>query len=127
SYWYPQVVDDVSYQGEVWAVPQFYQPPAIILNMRVLDEVGVTPDQLDASNQDAMIEAAEAMTVLDGTTPTRIGFDPQGVSKAALWMLSFGGGIIDDEGKPMLDDPANVEAVEFLTRLYDAQGGYANV
>ncbi|WP_156252870.1 ABC transporter substrate-binding protein [Pseudactinotalea terrae] len=127
SYWYPQVVDDVSYQGEVWAVPQFYQPPAIILNMRVLDEVGVTPDQLDASDQEAMIEAAEAMTVLDGTTPSRIGFDPQGVAKAALWMLSFGGGIIDDEGKPMLDDPANVEAVEFLTRLYDAQGGYANV
>lgn len=127
SYWYPQVVDDVSYDGSVWAVPQFYQPPAIILNMRVLDENGIAPEELDTSDQDAVIAAAEAMTVLEGGNPTRIGFDPQGVSKAALWMLSFGGGIIDDEGRPMLDDPANVEAVEFLQRLYDAQGGYANV
>lgn len=127
SYWYPQVVDDVTYDGSIWAVPQFYQPPAIILNMRVLNEAGISPDQLDTSDQDALIAAAEEMTVLDGSTPTRIGFDPQGVSKAPLWMLSFGGGIIDDEGKPMLDDPANVEAVEFLQKLYDAQGGYANV
>lgn len=127
SYWYPQVVADVTYQDQVWAVPQFYQPPAIILNTRVMEDVGITADQLDTSNPDELIAAAEAMTVTDGGVPTRIGFDPQGVSKIALWMLSFGGGIIDDQGAPMLDDPANVEAVEFLKALYDAQGGYANV
>lgn len=127
SYWYPQVVEDVSYQDEVWAVPQFYQPPAIILNTRVLEEAGFRADDFDASDPDTLVAAAEAMTVLEGSVPSRIGFDPQGVSKAALWMLSFGGGIIDDEGKPMLDDPANIEAVEFLKKIYDAQGGYANV
>jgi multiple sugar transport system substrate-binding protein len=41
-------------------------------------------------------------------------------------MLSFGGQTIDDEGKPALDDPANVEAIEFLKAIYDAQGGFAN-
>jgi multiple sugar transport system substrate-binding protein len=127
SYWYPQVVADVSYQDQVWAVPQFYQPPAILLNTRVLEEAGVTPDQLDTSDPAGVIAAAEAMTTIEGGIPTRIGFDPQGVSKAPLWFLSFGGGIIDAEGMPMIDDPANVEAVEFLTELYDAQGGYANV
>ncbi len=127
SYWYPQVVADVTYQDEVWAVPQFYQPPAILLNTRVLDEAGITPEQIDTSDPAGLVAAAEAMTVLEGGIPTRIGFDPQGVSKASLWFLSYGGGIIDDEGMPMIDDPANVEAVEFLTELYDAQGGYANV
>ncbi len=127
SSWYPQVVADVSYQDQVWAVPQFYQPPAILLNTRVLEEAGYSADDIDTSDPDSLIAAAEAMTVLDGGVPSRIGFDPQGVSKAALWMLSFGGGIIDEEGAPMLDDPANVEAVEFLKRLYDAQGGYADV
>ena len=30
DHWYPSVVDDVRYDDEVWAVPQFYQPPAIL-------------------------------------------------------------------------------------------------
>jgi len=127
SYWYPQVVDDVTYDGNVYAVPQFYQPPAILMNTRVMDETGVTEDQLDTSNQDQFVEAVKKMTVLDGQNPTRLGFDPQGVSKAGLWMLSFGGKTINEDGTPSLDDPNNVAAVEFLKKIYDAEGGYANV
>ncbi|QIG40052.1 extracellular solute-binding protein [Microbacterium sp. 4R-513] len=127
SYWYPQVIDDVTYDGEVYAVPQFYQPPALLLNERVMQQAGVTDEQLDTSNPDALLEAIKKMTVLDGQNPTRLGFDPQGVSKAGLWMLSFGGQTIDKDGKPALDDPNNAKAVEFLKEIYDAQGGYANV
>jgi multiple sugar transport system substrate-binding protein len=125
--WYEQVVDDVTWNDQVWGVPQFYQPPAILLNERVMAEAGVTDADIDPSNPDALMSAIERMTVLEGSTPTRIGFDPQGVSKAALWMMSFGGGIVDDEGTPTLDRAENVEAVEFLQEIYDAQGGYANV
>jgi multiple sugar transport system substrate-binding protein len=127
SYWYPQVVDDVTYDGAVYAVPQFYQPPAILMNARVMNETGVTEEQLDTSNQDEFLAAVEKMTVMDGDNPSRLGFDPQGVSKAGLWMLSFGGQTIDDDGAPVLDDENNVAAVEFLKKIYDAQGGYANV
>lgn len=124
--WFPQVVDDVTYDGAVYGVPQFYQPPAILLNQRVMDEAGVTADQMDTSDQETFLAAVEAMTVMDGANPTRMGFDPQGPGKAGLWMLSFGGQTIDADGKPALDDPANVEAIEFLKAIYDAQGGYAN-
>ncbi|HWR86183.1 MAG TPA: extracellular solute-binding protein [Rhodoglobus sp.] len=124
--WYPQVVDDVTYDDQVWAVPQFYQPPAILLNQRVMDEAGVTAEDMDTSNPEAFLAAVEAMTVMDGANPTRMGFDPQGPTKAGLWMLSFGGQTINEDGEPALDDPANVEAVEFLKSIYDLQGGYAN-
>lgn len=127
SRYYPQVVDDVTYQGSVWAVPQFYQPPALILNTRVMDEAGVTKDDMDTSNPEAFLAAVEKMTVMDGANPTRLGVDPQGVQKADLWMLSFGGATINDNGEPTLDDPNNVAAIEFLAQLYDAMGGYANV
>lgn len=127
EYWFPQVVDDVTYDGSVWAVPQFYQPPAIMLNTRVMDEAGVTAADFDVSDQDAFLAAIEKMTVLDGGNPTRLGIDPQGVGKAGLWMLSFGGSTIDQDGVPTLDNPKNVEAVEFLKKVYDAQGGFANV
>jgi ABC-type sugar transport system, periplasmic component len=124
--WYPQVVDDVTYEGATYAVPQFYQPPAILLNQRVMDEVGVTIDDMDTSDQETFLAAVEKMTVMNGSNPTRMGFDPQGPSKAGLWMLSFGGKTIDADGKPALDDPANVEAIEFLKAIYDLQGGFAN-
>ncbi len=127
DYWYEHVVDDVEYQDQVWGVPQFYQPPAILLNQRVMNEAGVTDAELNTSDREALLSAIERMTVLEGSNPTRLGFDPQGVAKAALWMLSFGGGTVDDEGAPTLDRAENVEAVEFLKEVYDAQGGYANV
>jgi multiple sugar transport system substrate-binding protein len=127
SYWYPQVVDDVTFDGAVYAVPQFYQPPAILMNTRVMEETGVTEEQLNTSDQDGFIAAVQKMTVMNGDNPTRIGFDPQGVSKAGLWMLSFGGKTINDDGSPSLDDPNNAKAVDFLKKIYDAEGGYANV
>jgi len=126
EYWYPQVVDDVTYDGGVYGVPQFYQPPAILLNERVMKEAGVTDADLDTSNQQAFLAAVTKMTKMNGSNPTRMGFDPQGVSKAGLWMLSFGGKTIDADGKPVLDDPNNAKAIDFLKAIYDAQGGYAN-
>lgn len=124
--WYPQVVDDVTIDGAVYGVPQFYQPPAILLNQRVMDEAGVTIDDMNTSDQETFLAAVEAMTVMDGANPTRLGFDPQGPQKAGLWMLSFGGQTIDADGAPALDDPENVAAIEFLKAIYDLQGGYAN-
>jgi multiple sugar transport system substrate-binding protein len=119
-------VDDVTYGGAVYGVPQFYQPPAILLNTRVMDAAGVTADDLDTSNQDAFLAAVTKMTKMNGANPTQMGFDPQGVGKAGLWMLSFGGKTIDADGKPALDDPNNAKAIDFLKKIYDAQGGYAN-
>jgi multiple sugar transport system substrate-binding protein len=124
--YYPQVIDDVSFDGSVYAVPQFYQPPAIIENMRVMNEVGVTPEDLDTSDPERFLEAVAKMTVMDGANPTRVGFDPQGVQQAGLWMLSFGGEIIAEDGQPALDNENNVKAIEFLKAIYDAEGGYAN-
>jgi multiple sugar transport system substrate-binding protein len=126
SHYYPQVIDDVSYDGSVYGVPQFYQPPAIIENRRVMEEAGVTSEDLDTSNPERFLEAVEKMTVMDGANPTRVGFDPQGVSQAGLWMLSFGGEIIADDGQPALDNPQNAEAIEFLKAIYDLEGGFAN-
>ncbi len=126
SYWYPQVIDEVRFDGGIYAVPQFYQPPAILLNTRVMDAAGVTADDLDPSDQEAFLAAVEKMTVMDGANPTVVGFDPQAVNKAALWMFSFGGKVVNEDGTPALDDPNNVAAIEFLKKIYDLQGGYAN-
>lgn len=123
--YYPWVADDVTYKGKVWAVPQFYQPPAIILNKRVMDQAGVTAAQLNTSKPDELVNAASKMYKSSGGNPTTLGVDPVAAGQPALWVMGYGGQLIDKDGKPTLNDPKNVTGIDVLTKLYDAQGGYA--
>lgn len=125
--YYPSVVDDVRYGDQVWAVPQFYQPPAIILNKRVMDAAGVTADQIDTSQPDVLVAAVEKMYKESGGVPTTLGFDPQATGQGGLWILGQGGQLNDADGKPTLDDPSNVAGIELLKQITDAQGGFAKV
>jgi multiple sugar transport system substrate-binding protein len=127
EHWYPSVIDDVTYEDAVWAVPQFYQPPAILLNKRVMDEAGVTAEQIDTSKPDALLEAVGKMYQESGGVPTRLGFDPVATGQAGLWVLGMGGQLTDDEGRPTLDDPSNVAGIDLLKQITDAQGGFAAV
>jgi len=125
--YYASVVDDVTYDGKVWAVPQFYQPPAIILNKRVMDAAGVTAADMDTSKPDAMIAAVKKMYKASGSNPSTLGFDPSATGQTGLWLLGYGGQLIDDKGVPTLDNPNNAKAIAFLKQVMDAQGGYAKV
>src|SRR5215210_2897355 len=125
--YYPSVVDDVTLDGKVWAVPQFYQPPALILNKRVMDKAGVTAAEMDTSKPDAMLAAVAKMYKASGSNPKTLCFDPQATGQTGLWMLGFGGQLIGQDGAPALDNPNNAKAIGFLKQLMDAQGGYAKV
>jgi multiple sugar transport system substrate-binding protein len=123
--WYPNVVADVTYKDHVWAVPQFYQPPAILLNKKVMDAAGVTDADIDTSKPDTLLAAIAKMYKAKGGVPTTLGFNPQATGQMYLWILGNGGRLIGDNGAPTLDDPANVAGLEFLKRIVDAQGGFA--
>jgi multiple sugar transport system substrate-binding protein len=125
--YYPSVVDDVTYDGKVWAVPQFYQPPAIVLNKRVMDAAGVSAADIDTSKPDVLLAAVAKMYKASGNNPTTLGFDAQPTGQAGLWLLGFGGQLIGEDGAPTLDNPNNTKALEVLKQLTDAQGGYAKV
>ncbi|SDU83728.1 carbohydrate ABC transporter substrate-binding protein, CUT1 family [Microlunatus sagamiharensis] len=125
SYWYPAVVKDVTYKDKVWAAPQFFQPSAIMLNQRVLDQAGLTAADFDTSKTDALLATAKKLTVTEGGNPTRLGFDPVAEGQISAWVLGFGGQVMDDAGVPTLDNPNNARAIAYLKQLYDAQGGYA--
>lgn len=125
--YYPSVVDDVTYQGHIWAVPQFYQPPAIMLNKRVMAKAGVTDVDLDTSEPEALLAAVAKMYKASGNNPSTLGFDPVSTGQTELWILGLGGQLIGADGVPTLDDPNNVKALTLLKQLNDAQGGYAKV
>lgn len=124
---YPSVVDDVRYADQVWGVPQFFQPVAIMLNKRVMDAAGVTADQIDTSQPDTLLAAVDAMYAESGGVPTTLGLDPVATGQGGLWVLGQGGQLTDADGVPTLDDPSNVPGLELLKQITDAQGGFAEV
>lgn len=124
---YPAVTADVTYDDKVWAAPQFFQPAAVMLNQRVLKEEGVDAAQIDTSKPDQLLAAAKKLYTEGGGNPTRLGFDPVATGQAPLWLLSYGGRLVDEQGQPTLDDPNNAKAISYLKQLTDAQGGFAKV
>ena len=123
--WYESVVGDVTYKNQIWAVPQFYQPPAIILNETVMQAAGVTDADIDTSNIDKLVTAIGKMYKANGDVPATLGFDPQATGQVNLWMLGLGGKLTGENGKPTLDDPTNATALDTLKKITDAQGGFA--
>ena len=127
EHWYEAAVDDVTYSDAVYAAPQFFQANALLANKRVLSAKGVTLDQLDTSSLDQLAEWAGQLSTQEGGNPTVIGFDPDLPGSAATWMTLHGAGVMDADGRPTLDDPANAEVLTWMKEVMDAQGGYAKV
>jgi len=123
--WYPNVVQDVTYKSQLWGVPQFYQPPAILLNRTVMEAAGVQDSDIDTSNPDKLLTAIGKMYKTNGDVPATLGFNPQATGQINLWIVAMGGKVAGEDGRPTLDDPANATALELLKKLVDAQGGYA--
>jgi multiple sugar transport system substrate-binding protein len=124
---YQSVLDDITYKGQIWAVPQFLQPNAIILNKTVMDAAGVTNADIDTSKPDTLLAAVKKMYKASGGIPTVLGLDPVPTGQANQWVIGLGGQLVDQNGKPTLDDSRNVYPLELLKKLTDAQGGWAKV
>jgi len=125
--YYQSVIDDVTYEGGVYAVPQFFQATALLANKRVMEKAGVTTDQIDTSKPAQVLEAAKKLYKESGGNPSVLGFDPDMPGSANRWFTVFGGKVFAGDGAPTLDEPKNVEALNWLKELMDAQGGYAKV
>jgi hypothetical protein len=125
--YYPSVIDDVSYDGKIYGIPQFFQANALLANKRVLDKAGVTAAGLDTSKPDEIVASAKKLYQEKGGKPTVIGFDADLPGSSAMWFTVFGGAAFDEQGKPTLDRPENVKALTWMKQLMDAQGGYPKV
>lgn len=125
--YYQSTIDDVSFDGHVYGVPQFFQPSALLADKRVLKDAGVTAADLDTSRPDHVLAAAKKMYSASGGNPTVLGFDPDLPGSTSLWFTVFGGQVYNADGSPTLDNPKNLDALNWLKELMDAQGGYPKV
>ena len=125
--YYEAALQDVTHDGAIYGVPQFFQPSAILVNTRAAEAAGLTPEDFDTSDPEALLQAVEKGTTMEGSSPVVLGFEGDVPGSAEMWMQVFGGGSVGEDGAPALDRPENVDAVTWMKQMLDLQGGYAEV
>jgi multiple sugar transport system substrate-binding protein len=124
----PSAVDQVTLDGKVYAIPEFFNTRLLMIDADVAAEAGADPESVSTSDWDALIALNEQMTLRDGGDVTRVGFDPKLPGFLPLWVKANGAAMLSDDGREsLLDDPKVAEALTFGQRLYDAMGGKPSV
>jgi len=120
-------IDQVTFNDSVYGIPEFNQVQVTMANTTLLDAAGLTLDDVNGSDWNAVIAANESLAATDGGVSV-IGFDPKLPEFLPLWAAANGGSLLSEDGtEARLDDQEVVEALEFGVGLYDAQGGFSAV
>jgi multiple sugar transport system substrate-binding protein len=116
-------VQQVTFNGKVYGIPEFFNVVVVVINNKVATEAGVSPDDIDTGNWDKLKAANMAMLKKSGNKITRLGFDPKLPEFLPLWAKINGVDILSADGKTSnLDDPKVAEALTFARDLVLAHG-----
>ena len=119
-----EAVDEVTVDGVLYGLPEFFNVIIMMMDEDVLAEVGLTADDIDTSDWDQIAAVNEQMTLVEGGELMRIGFDPKLPEFFPLWVHANGGQILSDDGRTaMLNSPEAIEALTFANSLHEAAGG----
>ncbi|MFD7024429.1 ABC transporter substrate-binding protein [Promicromonospora sukumoe] len=121
-------LDQVTFDGELYGVPEFNMVQITMANSDLLADAGLGIADVDGSDPDAVLAAAEAMTRGDGGRLSVIGVDSKLPEFLPLWAKGSGADLLSEDGRTaQLDDPAVVRALAQAVSVYDAEGGFPGV
>lgn len=121
---YDAGVNQVTVDGTVYALPEFFNSRVWILNNSAFEESGLDPEAIDLSDWDAIAEANEQLTVMEGGELTRIGLDPKLPEFLPLWSWANGTPMISEDGlNANLGEPGVAEALSFAASMHEPAGG----
>jgi multiple sugar transport system substrate-binding protein len=117
---YPALLDQFTWQGQLWGLPAELQPYLIEYNKDLFDAAGVAYPALDWTLED-FSQTAIALTRGEGDTK-QYGFVPQAFETNDLLLLieQRGAQLVDKSADPpalTLNDPATVEALQWYVNL----------
>jgi multiple sugar transport system substrate-binding protein len=119
-------LDEGSFEGQLYAIPEFTNQRTLIVNVKAVEDAGLTVSDISTTNWDMLKASAVKLTKQSGGKLERIGFDPKIPEFFLLWAHANGADLISADGKTAkLDDPKAVEALAYTKALIDAQGGWA--
>ena len=120
--YFQTALDGFRYQGRLYGIPTGGSAYYLWWSPRLFQEAGLaTPNDLMAKGKwtwPAFLDAAEKLTSTNGVTP-RFGVDTSiSSSSIAPWVWGNGGEYLSaDQQKLLLDEPASVDAIQFLHDL----------
>ncbi|MFC7406196.1 extracellular solute-binding protein [Georgenia alba] len=121
-------LDQITFNDQVWGIPEFNQVQITMANSDLLDQAGLSVEDVNGSDWAAVEDAAGQLLAREGGDLQVIGYDSKLPEFLPLWAMSNGVSLLSEDGRTAnLDDPAVVEALEFAVGIYDAQGGFSAV
>ncbi|MEJ3403850.1 ABC transporter substrate-binding protein [Rathayibacter sp. YIM 133350] len=121
-------VGQVTINGDLYGIPEFNQVEVTMANADLLNAAGLTLDDVNGSDWDAVSAANKALAKTGGGTVSVIGYDSKLPEFFPLWAHANGVDILSDDGKKShLDDPKAVEALKWAVSIYNDQGGFSAV
>jgi len=121
----PAAVQQVTVDGKVYGIPEFYSVRVMMTNNQAVKEAGLSPSDVDTTDWSKLPGLAEKLTVTKGGKLQRIGFDPKIPEFLPMWVKANGGAMLSDDGKTaQLNDPKVVEALTTTAGIVQADGGW---
>jgi multiple sugar transport system substrate-binding protein len=119
-------LQEVRYQGQTYALPEFTNQITIIVDDNVAQDAGVNLNAISTKNWAALRRVNKRLLKIEGGRLTRIGFDPKIPEFFPLWVKWFGksSSIIAANGRPQLNTPQAVAALNFTLSLIQDHGGW---
>ncbi|GAA4493876.1 extracellular solute-binding protein [Actinoallomurus oryzae] len=125
SLYRPAAAKEVTIDGKVYGVPEFYDTRNILMSGKVLRSAGLTAADLATTDWDKLHTNAAKLYKVSGGKITRIGFDPKLPEFLPLWAKANGADMINPDGSPNLADPRIIEALTYALSLIGEQGGWS--
>jgi multiple sugar transport system substrate-binding protein len=125
SQFYDAALAPVTYEDEVYGIPEFQINRVIIVNDAAARKAGVAPSDVSTTDWDELERVTRQLTESSGGKLQRIGFDPKIPEFFPMWAKANGADLISEDGKTAnLDDPKVIEALEYTAGLIELQGGW---
>ncbi|AVT29352.1 sugar ABC transporter substrate-binding protein [Plantactinospora sp. BC1] len=121
----PVAREQVTLDGVLYGIPEFYSVRVVYLDEAVLRQAGVTPDQVDLANWAGLPALTDRLARVSNGRLSRIGIDPKIPEFLPLWAKANGADLLSADGRTArLDDPKVLEALQTTYGLLQRQAGW---
>ncbi|MEE6257334.1 extracellular solute-binding protein [Plantactinospora sonchi] len=121
----PAAREQVTLNGTLYGIPEFYTVRVVYLNEAVLRKAGLSPDQVNLADWAGLPALADRLAEVSGNRINRIGLDPKIPEFLPMWAKANGVDLLSADGRTArLDDPKVLEALRTTVELIQRQGGW---